>query len=280
MWRVAVVAPRDLAAVVEEAIGEAEAISSFEVEGGPLWRIEALFRRKADAAAAGKRVRAVAPEVEVAALPKRDWVTESLKGLPPVRAGRFWLHGAHVEQSPPAGAIAFRIEAGPAFGTGQHETTRGCLLALEALAKQRRFVAPLDLGCGTGVLALAVARLWRAPVTASDIDPTAVRETLANARMNGMAPWINCVAAPGLAHPALAGRGRFDLIVANILAGPLVRLAPALRRALAPGGVLALSGLLTKQEREVLAAYRGLGFRLRRRFVLGDWPTVLLDRRP
>lgn len=278
MWRVAAVVLRDLGPSVEAAVGEADAISSFEVEGGPLWRIEALFGRKSDAVAAGKRVRALAPDAEVAAVPKLDWVAESLKGLPPVRAGRFWLHGAHVEQPPPAAAIAFRIEAGPAFGTGQHETTRGCLLALQALAKMRGFTTPLDLGCGTGVLALAMARLWRVPVTASDIDPVAVRETLANARQNGMAPWIDGVAAAGLAAPALAGRGRFDLIVANILARPLVRLASDLHRALAPGGALVLSGLLTKQERQVLAAYLPLGFRLRRRFTLGDWPTLLLDQ--
>jgi ribosomal protein L11 methyltransferase len=278
MWRVTAVAPRDAAPAVEEAIGEAEAISNFEVGASLLWRIEALFARRADAVAAGKRVRALGPDVEVAAVPKRDWVAESLKGLPPVRVGRFWLHGAHVQERPPVNAIALRIEAGPAFGTGQHETTRGCLLALEALAKARRFSTPLDLGCGTGVLALAIARLWRVPVTASDIDPVAVRETLANARMNGMAPWIGGVAAAGLAAPALAGRGRFDLIAANILARPLVRLAPDLSRALAPGGSLVLSGLLSKQERQVLAAYLPLGFHLRRRFTLGDWPTLVLRR--
>jgi ribosomal protein L11 methyltransferase len=123
-----------------------------------------------------------------------------------------------------------------------------------------------------------MARLWRVATTASDIDPVAVRETRANARANGLAPWIDGVAAAGLAAPALAGRGRFDLIVANILARPLVRLAPSLDRALAPGGALVLSGLLRKQERQVLAAYLPLGFRLRRRFTLGDWPTLLLDQ--
>ena len=280
MWRVTAVVPRSRALAAEEAIGEAEALSSFEIEAGPLWRVEALFRRKVDATAAGRRLRALAPDAEVAALPERDWVAESLKGLPPVRVGRFWIVGAHVAEPPPASAIALRIEAGPAFGTGQHETTRGCLLALEALAKKgRRFSSPLDLGCGTGVLALAMVRLWRVPVTASDIDPVAVRETLANARANGMAPWVDGVAAAGLTAPALAGRGRFDLVVANILARPLVRLAADLRAALAPGGALVLSGLLKKQERQVLAAYLPLGFCLRRRIVLGDWSTLSLVRR-
>ena len=280
MWRVIAVVPRAQAPSAEEAIGETEALSSFEIDSGPLWRVEALFRRKADATAARKRLRALSADAKVEPLPERDWVAESLKGLPPVRAGRFWIFGAHVAEPPPAAAIALRIEAGPAFGTGQHETTRGCLLALEALAKRgRRFSSPLDLGCGTGVLALAMARLWRVPVTASDIDPVAVRETLANARTNGMAPLIDGVAAAGLAAPALAGRGRFDLVVANILARPLVRLAADLRAALAPGGVLVLSGLLKKQERQVLAAYLPLGFRLRRRIVLGDWSTLSLDRR-
>ena len=279
MWRVVAVVPRAEVAAVEAAFEDAEALSSFEIDAGPLWRVEALYPDKAAATAAGKTARALGFEAKVAALPKRDWVAESLKGLPPIRAGRFWLYGEHVAEPPPAGSIAFRIEAGPAFGTGQHETTRGCLLALEALARRRRFAAPLDLGCGTGVLALAMARLWRVHVTASDIDPVAVRETLANAAINGMAPWIDGVTAAGLAAPALAGRGRYDLIVANILARPLVRLAPDLRRALAPGGALVLSGLLRKQERQVLAAYLPFGFRLRRRFTLGDWPTLLLDQR-
>jgi len=276
MWRVVAIVPRPDVAAVEAALDDAEALSSFEVAATPLWRVEALFPRKAEAAKAQRRLRAVAPASELARLPKRDWVTESLKNLPPVRAGRFWVRGGHIEAPPPAGAVALRIEAGPAFGTGQHETTQGCLLAIGALGKRCRFRAPLDLGCGTGVLAMAMARLWRVPVLASDIDPVAVRETLANVAANGLAPWVRATVAAGLAAPELAGAARFDLIVANILARPLVRLAPDLRRALAPGGAAVLSGLLKKQERQALSAYRPLGFRLERRFVLGDWATLLL----
>lgn len=279
MWRVVVAAPRPDVPRVEAAFEDAEALSSFEAEEAKsLWRVEALYARKAEAAAAQRRLGSLADASALSRLPRRDWVAESLKGLPPIRAGRFWIRGGHIGAPPPAGAVALRIDAGPAFGTGQHETTRGCLLAIETLAKRRRFQAPLDLGCGTGVLAMAMARLWRVPVAASDIDPVAVREARANAAANGLAPWIDGVVAQGFASPALAGSARFDLIVANILARPLVRLAPGLRRALAPGGAAVLSGLLRKQERQTLGAYRSLGFRLERRFVLGDWPTLVLRR--
>src|SRR3954468_3008443 len=154
--------------------------------------------------------------VHVALLPHTDWIKLSQEGLPPVRAGRFFVYGAHDGGEVPRGAIPIRIEAGLAFGTGHHETTALCLAALSDLAKRRRYSNVLDLGCGTGLLAIGAAKLWRKKVLASDIDPVAIEVTRENARGNGVAPLVQAVVADGLTHPALAARAPYDLIVANI----------------------------------------------------------------
>jgi ribosomal protein L11 methyltransferase len=218
--------------------------------------------------------------VHVALLPDVDWIKLSQEGLPPVRAGRFFVYGAHDAGVVPHGVIPIKIEAGLAFGTGHHETTALCLRVLSDLSKKRRFANVLDLGCGTGLLAIGAAKLWRRPVLASDIDHVAVDVTRENAVANGVAPLIRAVTADGLTHPALAERAPYDLILANILAGPLTMLAPHIARALAPGGVAVLSGLLTWQENMVASFYRpqGLIFRgVRREHV---WSALTLERPP
>lgn len=170
------------------------------------------------------------------------------------------------------------MDAGRAFGNGRHETTYGCLLALDHLAKTRRYRQPLDLGCGAGVLALAMARLWRVPVVATDIDPWAVAVARDNARRNHLHPWVRPLLSDGFAHPNLAAGAPYDLIMANILARPLQRLAPAIAQHLAPGGRVVLSGLLAKQDAQVRAAYMAQGLYLRRRRLLGEWLTLELTR--
>jgi len=215
--------------------------------------------------------------VKVEALPDIDWVKLSQEGLPPVRAGRFFVYGAHDKGKAPSNAVALAIDAGVAFGTGHHETTTGCLMALEWLAHTRfRPRSALDLGCGTGVLALGADRLWRIPVVASDIDPQAIGVTRENLRLNGGQMRIRPVVAEGFAHPMIAAAAPYDLIIANILAGPLTQLAPGIRSHLAPGGRVVLSGLLRTQELLVLSFYRALGFRLARRWRLGPWSVLLL----
>jgi ribosomal protein L11 methyltransferase len=217
-------------------------------------------------------------EVDVALLPDTDWIRLSQEGLPPVRAGRFFVYGAHDEGEIPRGAIPIRIEAGLAFGTGHHETTALCLAALSDLAKRRRYTNALDLGCGTGLLAIGAAKLWRKPVIASDIDPVAIEVTRANARANGEATLVRAVVADGLGNPALAGRAPYDLILANILAEPLTRLAPDIAKSLARGGSLVLSGLLHWQENLVLSFYRPHRLILRQIHRDGPWSALVLER--
>jgi len=217
-------------------------------------------------------------EVHVALLPDIDWIKLSQEGLPPVRAGRFFVYGAHDAGVVPHGVIPIKIEAGLAFGTGHHETTALCLRVLSDLSKKRRFANVLDLGCGTGLLAIGAAKLWRRPVLASDIDVVAVEVTRENAAANGEAPLIRALTADGLTHPVLAKQAPYDLIIANILASPLTRLAPEIAKALAPGGVAILSGLLQWQENMVVSFYRPHGLILRGTRRDGVWSALTLER--
>jgi ribosomal protein L11 methyltransferase len=225
-----------------------------------------------------------APKVEK--VEERDWVTLSQQGLEPIRAGRFFVHTpAHREQVPDD-AIGLEIDAGRAFGTGQHETTSGCLTALSRLRDQGvRARNLLDLGTGTGLLAFAALRLWPAArAIASDIDPVSIEVAGENAAINGIglgrAPGqLEFAVAPGMAHGRLRARSPYDLVIANILAGPLIELAPAVAAAVEPGGRLILAGLLEGQAEAVAAAYRRQGLMLTGRVANGEWPTLVMRKR-
>ncbi len=224
------------------------------------------------------------PVAESQAVEERDWVAESQAGLPAQRAGRFFLHGSHVTEKPPASSIPILIDANAAFGTGRHETTKGCLLALGDLAKRTPPRPPyLDMGCGSGVLAIAMAKLWgrgkRDLILAADNDPIAVRITAENAKLNSAAAPIRALRSDGYASHEIAKSAPYGLIVANILAQPLCDMAGDLARVLAPGGVAILSGLLIRQEREVLSAHLDYGLAISRRFRLGEWSTLQLVKR-
>ncbi len=215
-----------------------------------------------------------------------DWLTLSQAGLEPIRAGRFFVHTATHADAVPPGAIALRIEAGRAFGTGQHETTTGCLLMLDRMKRRgARFHDVLDLGTGTGLLAFAALALWPlARVIASDIDPVSLEVTAENAAANGVRLGatrgrLGLAIAPGMAHPLLRAAAPYDLVVANILAAPLIALAPSVAAAVAPGGSLILAGLLDHQAGAVTAAYRRHGMRPAGRIDRGDWPTLRLRKR-
>jgi ribosomal protein L11 methyltransferase len=198
--------------------------------------------------------------------------------LPPVDAGRFYIHGSHDARHPAISRHDLVIDAGRAFGTGLHETTYGCLLALHDLHKKKKIRNPLDLGCGSGVLALAIAKAWGTATLASDIDPEAVAVTLENAKRNRLSPLITAVHADGLNSRILKSRRPFDLIVANILAWPLVKMAPQISAALSPDGSLVLSGLLGSQEVMVGNSYLLQGLHLKRRYAIGNWSALVLGR--
>ncbi|NGO55133.1 50S ribosomal protein L11 methyltransferase [Allomesorhizobium camelthorni] len=212
------------------------------------------------------------------AVPEVDWVALSLEGLKPVRAGRFFVHGAHDRQKRRSGDLAVEIEAGLAFGTGHHGTTAGCLEVLEEVARRERPRNALDLGTGSAVLAIALAKFSHIPVLATDIDPVATRVAADNVRLNGVSALVETATAPGFHHPVFSARGPFDLIVANILAKPLMRLAPQMARHLTPRGSIVLSGILERQRNAVLAAYAGQKFRHVRTLEREGWVTLHLKR--
>jgi ribosomal protein L11 methyltransferase len=254
------------------------------------WRLDAYFEAEPDDATLALVRRLVPSAAHLPAAAERveqqDWVTLSQQGLEPIRAGRFFVHTPAHRHSIPADAMALEIDAGRAFGTGQHETTTGCLLALTRLAEtgiSPRNVA--DIGTGTGLLAFAALRLWpAAQAIASDIDPVSIEVAAENAAINDLtlgtaAGQLELAVAPGLDHPRLAGRAPYDLLIANILAAPLIELAPALSAALAPGGRLLLAGLLRSQAETVLTAYRRHGLTLAFTIERGDWPTLTMRKR-
>ncbi|MGZ5928987.1 MAG: 50S ribosomal protein L11 methyltransferase [Rhizomicrobium sp.] len=262
----------DMASLLELA-SDPQAVLIAEEPFGPGAVVEALYTEEPDAA---QLSRIAGREITVAPLPDQDWIRLSQEGLPPVRAGRFFVYGAHDAGQVPHGVIPMRIEAGLAFGTGHHETTALCLGVLSGLARRRAYRNVLDLGCGTGLLAIGAAKLWKRPVLASDIDPVAIEVTDENALCNGVGPLVRGVVADGLIHPALAAAAPYDLIIANILAGPLTRLAPQIVDALASGGTLVLSGLLHNQEAMILSFYHRLRFITRHRD--GPWSALVLEK--
>ena len=246
-------------------------------EAKAIWETVAWFGTRSEAEAAREVI-----GIETAAIAEvenRDWVRESLAGLAPVSAGRFFLHGSHDRALRRAGGIAMEIDAGTAFGTGHHGTTKGCLLAFDTLLKRQRPARVFDLGTGTGVLALAAAKALRHKVLATDIDAEAVRVTALNAGHNGVGPLIKAVTAAGLHAPAVHAHAPFDLIFANILAKPLERLATGISELLAPGGHVILSGLTRDQERWILACYRARGLILVQALRLDNWVVLVMQRK-
>lgn len=210
--------------------------------------------------------------------PEIDWVAKSLEGLQPVKAGGFYIYGSHETAPSPAGLTPILIDAAQAFGTGHHDTTTGCLEVIDRVLKRQSPMRMLDVGTGTGVLAIALAKRSRRTVIASDIDPIAVTTTYNNARLNEVAGFIDPVRAIGLENMDIKRGGPYDLIVANILAGPLRALAPSVCRVAAPGASIVLSGILTHQAARVLAAYRQQGVVLKERLIRGEWATLLLEK--
>ncbi|MFC5757235.1 50S ribosomal protein L11 methyltransferase [Rhizobium sp. GCM10022189] len=271
--------------LMSEVFGEEDfAIATTEIdEKKDIWEAS-VYMMTADEADVRARVEAALrlsfPEatLEREVIPDIDWVSKSLEGLKPVRAGRFLVHGSHDRDKVRTGDIAIEIDAGQAFGTGHHGTTAGCLEVIDRVLRARTVRNALDLGTGSGVLAIAVRKLRNIPVLATDIDPIAVRVAAENVRRNGITSGISTVTAPGFHSTAFSEHGPFDLIIANILARPLIKMAPQLVAHLAPGGSVILSGILAEQRWKVLAAYNGAKLRHVRTIWRNGWVTIHLDR--
>lgn len=216
--------------------------------------------------------------VEREIIPDVDWIAKSLEGLTPVRAGRFLVHGSHDRDKVRINDLAIEIEAGQAFGTGHHGTTAGCLEMIEQVLRSRTIRNALDLGTGSGVLAIAVAKMRPVPVLATDIDPIAIRVAKENAKLNGIVSGMSLETAPGFHSDAFRKHGPFDLIIANILARPLIKMAPQLVTHLAPGGTVILSGILASQRWKVLSAYNGMKLSHVRTLWRNGWVTIHLRK--
>jgi ribosomal protein L11 methyltransferase len=258
------------------------AIAAFEGPGGR-WNITVHFAEAPDQAqvreligvAAGDKV---AEDIAFDTVEAKDWVKATLEDLVPVHAGRFIVHGHHDRSKIAPNKLGIEIEAALAFGTGHHGTTRGCLLLLDSVLKAHRPRRVLDLGTGTGVLAIATAKALRIEVLASDIDPLSVRVAGDNARLNGAGSWVQTIQATGFSAPQFAHRRPFDLVLANILANPLRQMATPMAKHLAPSALVILSGLLPPQAQGVIAAYRARGLVLLRHLQIEGWSSLLMRK--
>ena len=303
VWRIAAVAPASAAPLIERALEPFADVALSVLDADPraarrpgepqpaTWQsdvwlaemcvVEALSTGRPDGAAVSAALAVAAaaaaipaPTARIEPVAARDWLAETYRAFPEIAVGRYRVRGSHIAGLPRPGAITIMIDAATAFGTGEHETTRGCLEAVDRLGRQLRPSRVLDMGCGSGILAIAAAKTWPCPVVASDIDPRAAAVARRNMRINGVSARVLTMRADGYRARAIAATAPYELVLSNILARPLARLAPDLRRHLAPGGIAVLAGFLSWQEPYVLAAHRAQGLRLLFRIAHGDWTTV------
>ena len=251
----------------------------------PMWVVEGFCDFAPDealisAALAQASATGSAPVFTIQAFGSRDWLAENRAAFPALHIGRFWIYGAHITQKAPAGTTPLHVEAAEAFGSGTHPTTEGCLRAIDDLLLNRRPRAVLDLGAGSAILAMAVAKTTpQATIIASDIDQKATNTATANRRLNAIAPHkMHCLTSKGFCNRKVGQKAPFDLLIANILAGPLKQLAPEIARHLAPRGTLVLSGILTSQERQIRAAYRAHGLIVKRAIRIEEWSALVFGK--
>ncbi len=291
-WRVSIRADARWAGLAEAALEPiAQSVSRFEEnperrDAEPVWIVQALFEGARPSAAltaalaeAAAQAGTAPPDFELEELEDVDWLALNRRQFPPVTVGRFFIHGSHFEGEVPDGKIPLRLDAGRAFGSGTHGSTRGALMAIDRLLPEGPFERVADVGCGSGILALALAAATDARVLASDNDAAAVETLRFNAAVNGLEGRITPVCEEGVGEN-LCAHAPYELIAANILAEPLIAMAGDLGEVIAAGGILILSGLIGPQEQDVLAAYRRAGFRHRMTLVLGPWSTLVVTRLP
>ncbi len=293
LWRVELSLPFKAVGIFAEQLGEcASSVSCFEEQASPhfesqpedIWKLQLYCEQHPDSAELLRRIALLSaslnifpPALTIAVVADTDWVSQVQDNFPPLYAGRYFVHGSHYKDIIPHTSYPLHIDAGRAFGTGEHETTYSCLQAIDKLAKKRHFSHMLDMGCGSGILAIAMAKTWKKPVVAVDIDTQSVQVTHNNARINRCSAFITAGLSNGYRSRLVRCNTPYDLIASNILAKPLVAFAPDLAKHLAPGGIAILSGLLTYQEQKVLAAHRMQGLRLVERIERNSWSTLILE---
>jgi len=286
-WQISMEVPAAHAFDFGEALEPlVDSCSTFEIEGSNEWAVTGISQHFPDHASLIRAVKDAAraadieaPDVEIQQLPDVDWLARNRDSFPSLHYGRFLIHGSHERPRRPTHALTIEVDAGRAFGSGTHGSTEGCLRSLERISRSARPRRMLDLGCGSGILAMAAARLWRRlAILAVDIDIHAVTTTRENIRRNRVARQIQAARADGYPRGNNGFAGRCELITANILAGPLITMATDARRWLRPGGVIILSGLLNHQEQAVFAAYRSRGFVMLERTRVQGWSTLILRK--
>ncbi len=275
--------PEAISALEERALSVSLFAIEDEASTEPVaWRIDLFFDAEPDAGLLRRDLESILPapsaEIEITAVPAQDWLAASAMQQEPVQVGRFFVHGSKDRSRVPVAAVPIEVEAGLAFGSGEHATTQACLEAVDRLTRGRRFRRVLDLGCGSGILAMAAARCWPARVVAADYDPVAVRVARENIALNGLAGRITTVVADGMRHSLIRRCAPYDLVLANILADPLIELAPAVARRVAAGGFVVLSGLLDRQALAVERAYGAAGLRLASTIARTPWMGLVFRR--
>lgn len=288
-WQISMIVPPDAMPYFERALdGDDVALLASEIETGKdkgNWKLEAVWQNKPDVpsleaalAVAASVVKVDTPKYEIKELPPKNWLKENLISFKPVCVGRYYIYGSHIKEPPPKTKLSLKIDAATAFGSGEHFTTKGCLMAMEDLSRVFTPRNVLDMGCGSGILGLAAALTFRVPVFATDIDPESVRVTLQNAQNNHLARYITAWVGNGYKPAEIRRHAPYDLVFSNILARPLTLMAKDLAANLAPSGYAVLSGLLNRQENWVLSAHRRVGLQLKKRYRMEGWSALIVGR--
>jgi ribosomal protein L11 methyltransferase len=273
----------DLGSALEDHVS---AVSWFETKDSNFWVVEAIATTEPNQeeftnilSAACANLNTPAPSLIIEALPETDWLEATWRNFPPQQIGRYYVYGSHTDPKPPEGSVSLEINAATAFGSGEHETTTTCLLTLDDLAREGHiFQKPIDMGCGSGILGIAIAKTWNIPVIAADNDPESVRVATNNAVLNHCDGLFSAYLSEGFENPVLQAQGPYDLVVANILATPLIEMAPSLSHSLAPKGWVILSGLLSRHRADIVKAYEAEGLHLVSHRTLNDWEALLVRK--